>query len=189
MNTDDDLIAQSPDSFKNAMLLLAVAIDSKAVMERLKSWEAEKAAADQKMAALAQKEAAVDKKVAEQATAFAKEKIELEDEWQQFEEWKSAEEARIAAAAGKVPALENIISCAIQMILSESGVRQHPLAGPPDLISLLQGLLGGKGAHSADTTDRQDVSFEPAETLEHAPAAASLRRSKSIRRIHASNPN
>jgi hypothetical protein len=126
-----------------------------------------------------QKDSAIDKKIDAQAALFAKERLELEDQWKQFTEWKSSQESRIASEAGKVPALENTIAAAIAMILSESGVRPHPLQGPPDLLDLLRQMFGQKDAHfGEDKTERQtDLTLET-EPLEHASRAATVRQSR-----------
>jgi hypothetical protein len=172
--------------FGAALTLLAAGLDAKNVRDRLASWKAEKEGAERKIAELAHKEAAIEKRIAEQAAAFVKERSKLDEEWASFKEWKFSQEARIASEASKVPALEATIASATATILNESGLRPHALQGGPDLLSLLRELFSGKDVHfGEDKSGRDpDVSFE-AEPLEHATAVATVRRSKSLRRTHA----
>jgi hypothetical protein len=172
--------------FDAALTLLAAGLDAKNVRDRLASWKAEKEGAERKIAELAQKEEAIEKRISEQAAAFAKERSKLDEEWDTFKAWKASQEAKIASEAGKVPALQATIAAAVSMILSESGVRPHPLQGPPDLLSLLRELFSGKDVHfGEDTAKREaDLTLET-EPLEHATAVATVRRSKSLRRTHA----
>jgi DNA repair exonuclease SbcCD ATPase subunit len=163
-----------------ALKLSDIILNAKVFQARVASLKAEKEDVQQRIAELANKEAAIEKRIAAQAAAFVKERAQLDEEWASFKEWKFVQEARISSEASKVPALEAIIASATATILNESGLRQHPLQGGADLIDLLRQMFSAKNDphFSADTTGRQaDHTFE-IESLPEASKIATVRRSR-----------